>query len=143
MHKLYAQIKYAGKTYVAELLIRNDADGKKYLYDIQKIKIESSSSLPASLIKKIRHIRSNSLIDSLAQTNDVVNPESEKNIRFSRAENNSARQNSLDNAEESKKAIEKSPQTGASFLISSRTVDAYRKRPGGAFLAAINWAMPG
>ena len=60
--------------YTAKLVIRNDENGKKYLYDIiQNIKKENSSRLPAPLIAKVRNIRSNSLNLTIPQNNSVVN----------------------------------------------------------------------
>lgn len=57
----------------ADLLIRNDANGKKYLYDILNINEEKSSSLPTSWISKIRNNSSTSLDTSLSQSNTGVN----------------------------------------------------------------------
>lgn len=68
------------KVYTADLIIRNDADGKKYLYDIQDIKQESSSNLPAPLVDKVRNIRSNSLDSSISENNQNVNPSETKNF---------------------------------------------------------------
>lgn len=59
--------------YTAKLVIRNDENGKKYLYDIQDIKKENSSRLPAPLIAKVRNIRSNSLNNNISQKDNVVN----------------------------------------------------------------------
>lgn len=57
----------------ADLLIRNDANGKKYLYDILNINEEKSSSLPTSWISKIRNNSSTSLDTSISQSNTGVN----------------------------------------------------------------------
>lgn len=59
----------------ADLLIRNDANGKKYLYDILNINEEKSSYLPTSWVSKIRNRSSTSLDTSLAQKDSSVNTE--------------------------------------------------------------------
>ena len=59
--------------YKAELVIRNDADGKKYLYDIQDIKTETSSKLPTSWISKLNNNSSMSLENNVPQNTPSVN----------------------------------------------------------------------
>lgn len=79
------------KVYTADLIIRNDADGKKYLYDIQDIKQESSSNLPAPLVDKVRNIRSNSLDSSISENNQNVNPSATKKFSLPETNNNSSK----------------------------------------------------
>ena len=55
------------RIYGAKLLLRNDANGKKYLYDILDIKKENSSNLPASWLSKNRNNISSSLKTTVPQ----------------------------------------------------------------------------
>ena len=59
--------------YTAELVVRHDADGGRYLYDIIDIKKETKSSmLQATYISKFRNIISKSSIDSISQPGENV-----------------------------------------------------------------------
>ena len=76
----YGWYKYAtrfqvnGKTYDADVLIRNDADGKKYLYDVVNIKQNRELSKLPSNQNGSGTERSNSLsTDSIPQDGETVN----------------------------------------------------------------------
>ena len=69
------------QVYSATLLIRNDANGKKYLYDILDIKKENSSKLSASWLSKTNNNISSSHKTTVSQNATTVNTNSmQKNM---------------------------------------------------------------
>lgn len=79
-----AQVAYA--LYSADLLIRNDANGKKYLYDVLNIKKESSSLLPTWMNQssKIRSTLSNTNVPQKANgVNNSISKTSKNDTSYS------------------------------------------------------------
>ena len=74
--KIAIPVKNAYQVYSADLIIRNDADGKKYLYDILNIKKEPAASLPANQSSDINQSGSN---NTIAQKGGDVNTSISKN----------------------------------------------------------------
>lgn len=72
------RFQVSGKTYDADILIRNDADGKKYLYDIINIKQEQNAL--ASNRKTVQLYSSSApAVNSISQSDSAVNNSVRKN----------------------------------------------------------------
>ena len=61
-------------TYTAQLIVRNDADGKAYLYDLKEIQKESSGIAADGFTEPTIYTRAPSGDDSISQTGEEINP---------------------------------------------------------------------